>query len=98
MIVAEALSSSEYTSLSEDPDWQWKLDASENDVTGLWNVPIWVKYERKDGNVVESHLCQMVIDPSIRGSTFDHPASSSSSSSSSADSSSSANTSNSSSS
>jgi hypothetical protein len=33
-----------------------------------------VKAEPQLGKVVESHLCQLVLNPSMRGTTFDQPA------------------------
>lgn len=73
IIGAQSLDSNDYTSYGDDGGWQWRMDASEADATGAWNVRVWVKLDRPDGRVLESHLSQVVIDPSIRGSTFDRP-------------------------
>src|SRR5690242_21595778 len=49
----ETLSSAGYTSFPNDPDWQWRAECNEGDVTGLWNVQVWVKKDRSDGSALE---------------------------------------------
>src|SRR5262245_7686358 len=68
---AESLTSSGPNPFSQDSakDWQWRLDASE-DVTGLWRVRVTVQRDRADGSTFEVSLSQMVLDPSVRGSTL----------------------------
>lgn len=63
-----------YTNFDEDfdKDLQWRMEATES-VPGLWDVKIWVKADLASGKTVESSLFQMVLDPSIRGTTFDQP-------------------------
>jgi len=73
MVGAEQLTTTGYASYPNEKDIQWKMDASEGDVKGLWNVKIWVRTELPTGRIVEAHLCRMVLDPSIRGSTMDSP-------------------------
>ena len=44
---ATPLSSTGYTNFTEDgmEDWQWKVDATQHSVNGLWNVQVAVKYD-----------------------------------------------------
>lgn len=78
MIGAESLSASgTYTSFTDDKDkdLQWKMEATPSDETGmLYTVKVWVKAELATGRIVESHLCQMMLNPANRGTTFDQPA------------------------
>ena len=77
MIGAEPLNSSgTYATFPEEYDkgLQWKVEASESgDAKGLWHVKVWVKAELPTGRSIESQLCQLMLDPSIRGTTFDEP-------------------------
>jgi hypothetical protein len=57
----------------EDPQWLWSLDAEQGPVTGLWNVTVRVARRRSEGLRSLCSLTQMVLDPSLRGSTFDTP-------------------------
>jgi type II secretion system protein I len=85
MIGAESLGSSGYTAFQDQgwDGWQWKVDATQQDITGLWSVQVTVKYERDDGRAIEVQLAQMMLDPTIRGSNQDPPPTPTSSSSSS---------------
>ena len=77
IIGAEPLNSTgSYTNFTDtDTDLQWKMEATPNDDKQmLWTVKVWVKAELQSGKVVESHLCQLVLHPSMRGTTFDQPA------------------------
>jgi hypothetical protein len=77
------LSSEGDTPFDEEPNYLWSLDAEQGAVNGLWNVTVRVHYQG-DGTPIETALTQMVLDPSIVGSTQDfQPIQSSSSSSSS---------------
>jgi len=69
----EPLSSSNGT-FDEDTDWQWTLDCEQGNLSNLWNVTVTVHRDLSDGRHIEFALNQMVLDPSIRGSTFDTPA------------------------
>jgi type II secretory pathway pseudopilin PulG len=60
---------------SEGPPWQWALECEQGDIAGLWNVKVVVQYDRIDGKRIEARLSQMILDPSLRGSTMDKPAS-----------------------
>jgi prepilin-type N-terminal cleavage/methylation domain-containing protein len=54
-----------------DPDWQWSLDAEQGSVMGLWNVTIKVSRNGPGGSQEYCSLSAMVLDPSMRGSSFD---------------------------
>jgi hypothetical protein len=72
----EPLSSSSGT-FDDDPNetgWQWTLDCEQGNITNLWNVTVTVHRDLNDGTHIEFTLNQMVLDPSMRGSTFDTPA------------------------
>jgi hypothetical protein len=59
-------------SFDEDSDWQWNLDAEQDSsITGLWRVQVKVSRDLPDGSHYESTINQMVLDPSLRGSTTD---------------------------
>lgn len=56
----------------KEKDMQWKATAEPLDEAGrLFNVKVWVKTDLPGGRVIESHLCQLVLNPSFRGTTFD---------------------------
>lgn len=88
---AVPMSSQADTPFDEDPDYTWSLDAAQNTTANLWNVTVTVTRTRGDGSKIETKLSQMILDPSIRGTSYDaaatatlSPASSTSSSSGSA--------------
>jgi general secretion pathway protein I len=69
------LSSQSDASFDEEPEYTWSLTADNGSVTGLWNVTVSVTRQQTDsGNPVQCSLSQMVLDPSIVGSTQDAPA------------------------
>src|SRR5262245_26346367 len=57
----------------EDPDYHWSLNAEQGSVQGLYNVTVTVSRKRADGTSLEVSLSQMVLDPSVIGSTQDVP-------------------------
>ena len=59
------------TPFDEDPDYTWSLDAQQNSLANLWNVTVTVTRSRGDGSKMETKLSQMIIDPSIRGTSMD---------------------------
>lgn len=67
---AQPLSSSGWSSFSDNPGWNWQLSCSQGDIANLWNVQVSVKKKRADGSFVEVSLGQMVLDPAVRGSTL----------------------------
>ncbi len=58
----------------DDPDWHWSLDAQQNSISGLWQIQVRVTRQRGDGKKIECVLNQLMLDPSLRGSTLDNPA------------------------
>ncbi len=72
-VVSGAVSlSSTSASFDEDSDWQWNLNAEQDSsITGLWRVQVKVSRDLADGSHYESTIHQMVLDPSLRGSTSD---------------------------
>jgi type II secretory pathway pseudopilin PulG len=72
------LTSQEYTPFEHNPDYQWRMTAEEAEMTGLFNVQIWVQHVSSGANA-EVQLCQKVFDPKNRGSTADQPGTSSTS-------------------
>jgi hypothetical protein len=63
-----------------DSPWKWSLDCEQGDVSGVWNVTVHALRTRPDGTSDEVYaLSQMVLDPSLRGSTFDSSGSTTSS-------------------
>jgi len=69
---AVPLQSTSDQSFDEAPDYKWSLTADQNStVANLWNVTVTVSRNRGDGSNVESVLSQMILDPSVRGSSQD---------------------------
>jgi general secretion pathway protein I len=69
---AVTLTSQSDTPFDEDPSWTWSLDCEQASVAGLWNVTVKASHQGSDGNkVVMCALSQMVLDPSIRGTSYD---------------------------
>jgi Tfp pilus assembly protein PilV len=78
MVGATPLGSSGYTAFTDEgmENWQWKVDATQNSINGVWNVEVSVKYEAPESNGNNAptvQLGQMVLDPTLRGSTLDAP-------------------------
>jgi len=76
MCGAQALAStgtySNFDDSDPDKDLQWRMEATPaDDIQMLWMVKVWVKADLPSGEMVESQLSQMVINPSMRGTTFD---------------------------
>jgi hypothetical protein len=66
-------SSGGFTNYPNEKDILWKMEATSGTVTGLWNVKVSVRAELPSGKIVESQLSQMVMDPTLRGSTLYRP-------------------------
>lgn len=63
---------SQESTVEEDPNWTWSVQCEQHgQLTGLWNVRVSVSRMTADGHRVECVLNQMVLDPSLRGSTMD---------------------------
>ena len=68
------LSSQGDAPFDEEPDYTWSLDAENGSVTGLWNVTVTVtRQQTGGGNPIQATLTEMVLDPTIIGSTQDVP-------------------------
>lgn len=60
--------------MEEDPDWNWSLEASqEESITGLWNVQVRVSREFVGGREISVSMNAMMLDPSLRGNASDKP-------------------------
>jgi Tfp pilus assembly protein PilV len=71
MCGAAPFSNSDWSAL-DDPNWQWKADASgASGVAGLQTIQVSVKLDLGNGQPYQQTLIQMVLDPSSRGSTQD---------------------------
>lgn len=68
---------SSYTNFADDDpdkDLMWRMSAEiADDKEMLYMVKVWVKADLPGGGVVESQLSQMVLNPAMRGTTFDAP-------------------------
>jgi Tfp pilus assembly protein PilV len=82
MIGAQPLSTTDYTPYTDAEtvtgadklSWKVECDPYPGDSAAmLWTVKVWVKADLAGGRSIESHLCQTVLDPSQRGTTFDQP-------------------------
>jgi hypothetical protein len=71
LVGAVPLTSQSDVPFDEDPDWTWSLDAEPHSVSGLWQIQIKAGRQRSDGTRVESSVSQLVLDPSLRGSSAD---------------------------
>jgi Tfp pilus assembly protein PilV len=65
------LSSQSDQAFDEAPDYKYSIDCSQNNVSNLWNVTVTVMRERSDGTKIQTTLSQMLLDPSVRGSSQD---------------------------
>jgi general secretion pathway protein I len=69
------LTSQSDEAFDEEPDYTWSLEADAGSVTGLWNVTVTVtRTDSGSGNPIQCSLTEMLLDPSIIGSTQDSPA------------------------
>ena len=59
----------------DDADFTWSMSADTGSVDNLWTVTVTVKRRQTDSGVpIQCVLTQMILDPSIAGSTQDVPA------------------------
>jgi general secretion pathway protein I len=70
---AQSLSSSGWTGFSDDANWEWQLNASQGEVTNLWNVQVSVQRKPGTGSTVEVSMARMMFPPTMRGSTLVNP-------------------------
>ncbi len=57
------------TPFDEDPDYSWSVTADSGSLSGLWVVTVTVKHKGDEGPGFT--LQQLVLDPTVRGSTQD---------------------------
>jgi Tfp pilus assembly protein PilV len=55
----------------DDSDFQYDITVADGDLTGLKKVTVSVKLERDGRTLTEVSLSQLIIDPTMRGSTLD---------------------------
>jgi len=74
-VISGAVSlSSQSGDFDEDPDWHWEVQAEQDSsITGLWRIQVTVSRDMGDGTTFQNTVNQMVLDPSLRGSTADVP-------------------------
>jgi len=66
------LNSQNDTPFDEDPDFHWSVTADTTQIANLWTVTVKVTRESPGGGPpIETTLTQMIIDPSVVGSTQD---------------------------
>src|SRR5207248_11125100 len=69
---AVPLSSQSGQPFEEDLHYHWSLNAEQGTAPGLWNVDVTVSRQRAPGSPhTEVSLSQMMLDPSVIGSTQD---------------------------
>jgi general secretion pathway protein I len=69
------LTSQDDVAFDEEPDYTWSLEADAGSVTGIWNVTVKVtRTQAGTDNPIQCSLTEMLLDPSIIGSTQDSPA------------------------
>jgi type II secretion system protein I len=71
MIGAEEIASVSSTAFKDEPEWQYEIEASDADAPGLKKVKVAVRQERPDGRSIEVILSRLILDPAVRGTTFD---------------------------
>ncbi|MCI0680649.1 MAG: type II secretion system GspH family protein [Gemmataceae bacterium] len=72
-IGSESLNAVDWTPFKEKEAsaYQYSIDVNDGDMTGIKEVKVSVKRERADGRVIEVALNQLILDPAVRGNTFD---------------------------
>jgi type II secretion system protein I len=76
---------------NQQDGWTWAVDCNPGEITNLWNVQVRVKWTA-NGRTTQVALTQVILDPSVRGTTQQQSSSSSGSGSSGASGSSSGST------
>jgi type II secretion system protein I len=66
---AEQLSSQSDVPFPEDDTWHWSADCNQAQ-TNLWTVQVRVTKNLPDGNHIEVSLTEMMLDPSVRGTSI----------------------------
>jgi general secretion pathway protein I len=75
MIGAQPFTSSGGFQPDEEPfqHLEWKMEATDGPGAGLKEVKVWVKAKAPSGREIESMLSQIVLEPTLHGSTQDRP-------------------------
>jgi general secretion pathway protein I len=68
---AVPLSAQSEVPFDEDPEWIWTMTADQGSVSGVWNVTVKVSRKQSPSGTFETSVSQMVLDPSLRGSSTD---------------------------
>jgi Tfp pilus assembly protein PilV len=63
------LSGQDDTPFDEDPNFHWSVTANSTSVANVWTVTVKVTRDVANGTPIETSLSQMVLDPSVIGST-----------------------------
>jgi hypothetical protein len=63
------LSGQDDTPFDEDPGFHWSVTATATSVANVWSVTVKVTRDTGGGAPIETSLTQMVLDPSVIGST-----------------------------
>jgi len=72
VVGAEPMTPMDFTAFDDNPSFQYKIDAEEGEFDFLWNVVVHVRYQPEGRDkALEVTLAQMIVDPSIRGSTLE---------------------------
>ena len=66
---AEQLTSQSDLPFPNDSSWTWSADCNQGPVNNLWTVQVRVSRQRPDGSKLEVTLGEMMLDPSVRGTT-----------------------------
>lgn len=61
---------SQNAEFEHDKSYTWSLECTEADVSGLWDVTVTVARLRQNGTKIEVTLSQLILDPSLRGSSI----------------------------
>ncbi len=66
---ALALQSQSDVPYDDQTNWHWTVECNQTEVANLWNVSVTVSRQRFDGATPSVTLTQLVLDPTLRGST-----------------------------
>jgi len=66
----QALESTDMQQFEDDEAWQWRTQVDE-EFAGLYRVYVEVQRELPNGEVIKSDLTQMLLPPTMRGSSLD---------------------------
>ncbi len=67
---AEQLTSQSGVPFPEDSSWTWSADCNQGQYANLWTVQVRVTKDLGDGTHIEATLTQMMLDPTVQGTTI----------------------------